>query len=133
MANTVRSVFLVIAGIVSIGLSIHCFNMDEGEYCSDSMYGGDAYTGMQNASASAARNVKTLSKIVKSGFGSTLLVGGLTLIAFSIQGKKEEKDKDNVSTFAESTIVNNNETAAVEEQKEVSFNNEQPQNEETKA
>lgn len=131
MANTVRSIFLVIAGIVSIGLSIHCFNMNEGEYCSDSMYGGDAYTGMQNASASAARNVKTLSKIVKSGFGSTLLVCGLTLIAFSIQGKKEEKD--NVSTFAESTIVNKNETAAVEEQEEVPINNEQPQNEETKA
>lgn len=129
MANTVRSIFLVIAGIVSIALSIHCFNMNEGEYCSDSMYGGDAYTGMQNASASAARNVKTLSKIVKSGFGSTLLVCGLTLIAFSIQGKKEEKN--NVS--AESTIMNNNETAAVEEQKEVSINNEKPQNEETKA
>lgn len=90
MANTVRSIFLVIAGIVSIALSIHCFNMNEGEYRSNSMYGGDAYTGMQNASASAARNVKTLSKIVKSGFGSTLLVCGLTLIAFSIQGKKEE-------------------------------------------
>ena len=129
MANTVRSIFLVIAGIASIGLSIHCFNMNEGEYCSDSIYGGDAYTGMQNASATAARNVKTLSKIVKSGFGSTLLVGGLTLIAFSIQGKKEEKN--NVS--AESTIMNNNETTAVEEQKEVSINNEQPQNEETKA
>lgn len=129
MANTIRSIFLVIAGIVSIGLSIHCFNMNEGEYCSDSMYGGDAYTGMQNASASAARNVKTLSKIVKSGFGSTLLVCGLALIAFSIQGKMEEKD--NVSTG--STIMNNNETAAAKEQKEVSINNEQPQNEETKS
>ena len=73
----------------------------------------------------------TPEEIAKSGFGSTLLVCGLTLIAFSIQGKKEEKD--NVSTFAESTIVNKNETATVEEQEEVSINNEQPQNEETKA
>ena len=105
--------------------------MDGGECCADTVYDINAYKGMQNASVTAARNVKTLSKIVKSGFGSTLLVGGLTLIAFSIQGKKEEKD--NVSTFAESTIVNNNETAAVEEQEEVSINNEQPQNEETKA
>lgn len=64
MNSKVRSILLALAGGVSIALSIYCFNMDAGEYCGDSMYGGDAYTGMQNASATAARNVKMLSKIV---------------------------------------------------------------------
>src|SRR5574344_11630 len=126
-----RTIILLIAGIVSIGFSIYCFNMYAGEYCSDSMYGGDAFTGIQNASATAARNVKALTKVVRTGFGSILLVGGLALIAFSIQVKKEEKD--NVSTSALHTTDSNHEIAVVDKQEEVPTNDKQPQIEEIKA
>lgn len=105
--------------------------MDVGEYCSDSMYGGDAFTGIQNASATAARNVETLTKVVRTGFGSILLVGGIALIAFSIQIKNE--DKNNVSTSAIPTTGSNNRIATVDKQEEVSTNDKQPQIEEIKA
>ena len=124
-----RTIILLIAGIVSIGFSIYCFNMDVGEYCSDSMYGGEAFTGIQNASATAARNVKTLTKVVRTGFGSILLVVGFALIALSIPAKKDE----NNYTSALPTTDGNNETATADKLNEVSTNQEQPQIEEVKA
>lgn len=45
-------------------------SMDTGTRTSYSYYGGDAYTGMQQASADAARNVKVQSEIILSGFRS---------------------------------------------------------------
>lgn len=38
-------------------------------------YGGDAYTGMQNASAQSATNVYHLNNIVKDGFGWFFIIG----------------------------------------------------------
>ena len=43
-------------------------SMDTGVRTSYSYYGGDAYTGMQQASADTARNVKLQSEIILSGF-----------------------------------------------------------------
>lgn len=45
-------------------------SMDTGTRTSYNYYGGDAYTGIQQASADAARNVKTQSEIILSGFRS---------------------------------------------------------------
>lgn len=81
---------MVIAGIISIWLSIQCFNMDAGETCSCSTYGGDAFTGIQNAGALTAKNVRALSEISRKGFGGVLLVGGVALIGFSIQERGKE-------------------------------------------
>lgn len=90
-----KTVLLAIVGIVSIILSICCFSMDAGEKESNSFYGGDAYTGMQQASAATARNVQSLSKIARFGFGSTLFICGASLIVLSIpasshKGKEQE-------------------------------------------
>ena len=64
----------MVIGIVAIGLSIKCYTIDEMDYESRSMYGGDAYTGIQNAAAATSKNVKELAEIVQFGFGSVLLV-----------------------------------------------------------
>ena len=79
-----KSVLLIIIGILAIALSIVSFCMDAGYDISYQQYGGDAYTGMQNATARTANNVDYLCKVVKFGFGSILLVSGLTLIVAGI-------------------------------------------------
>lgn len=82
---------LLVAGILSVLLGLLCFARNVGYPESRSIYGGDAYTGIQNAAAKTATNVVLLSQTVKFGFGSLLLVGGIALIAVGIpEGKKEE-------------------------------------------
>lgn len=69
----------VLTGIVAVitalvmlfsggGSAAKLSNMSTGTYTSYSFYGGDAYTGIQQASADAARNVKTQSDIIIAGF-----------------------------------------------------------------
>ena len=57
-----------------------CFSSEVPSGESNSIYGGDAYTGIQNASASTSRAVVELAKITRFGFGSILLIAGFTLI-----------------------------------------------------
>lgn len=80
----VKTIFLMLIGLLSIVLSICCFNSEVGDKVSMQYFGGDAYTGMQQASAHAANNILLLAKIVKTGFGSLLLVLGLGMIALGI-------------------------------------------------
>lgn len=84
MVQKLRSIVLIIIGIVAIGLSIKCFKIDDLSYESRSMYGGDAFTGIQNAAAITSKNVKELAGIVQFGFGSVLLVMGLTLVGVGL-------------------------------------------------
>ncbi len=84
MAQKFRAIVLIVIGVIAIGLSIKCFTIDELDYETRSMYGGDAYTGIQNAAAMTSRNVKELAEIVKFGFGSVLFVMGLTLVGFGL-------------------------------------------------
>lgn len=78
----------ILAGVLAVVLAIVLFTtpgnvvlnynsrpsamdtMDTGTRTSYSYYGGDAYTGMQQASADTARNVKIQSEIIQSGFRS---------------------------------------------------------------
>ena len=80
----------VIAVIFAIVLLAHpaVSGLPTGEHTSYSYYGGDAYTGIQQAGADAARNVKTLTEMAQAGFAgintglaALLLVLGLALIA----------------------------------------------------
>ncbi len=80
MVQKLRSIILIFVGIIAIGLSIKCYTIDDLSYESRSSYGGDAYTGIQNAAATTSKNVKELASIVQIGFGSVLLVMGLTLV-----------------------------------------------------
>lgn len=80
MVQKLRSIVLIVIGVIAIGLSIKCYTIDDLDYESRSMYGGDAFTGIQNAAATTSRNVKELASIVQFGFGSVLLVMGFTLV-----------------------------------------------------
>ena len=84
MVQKLRSTVLTIIGIIAIGLSIKCYTIDELDYEPRSSYGGDAYTGIQNAAARTSKNVKELAATVQFGFGSVLLVMGLTLVGFGL-------------------------------------------------
>ena len=96
MGNKVRSKIFMIIGVLSIIMSIVCFSSKVPNGESDIVYGGDAYTGIQNASASTSRAVVELAKITKLGFGSVLLIAGFTLIGIGstipVQRKTEEND-----------------------------------------
>lgn len=84
MGKDIRTVILIIIGVISIGLSIKCFSFKELDYEPKSMYGGDAFTGIQNAGAQTSENVKELANIVKFGFGSVLLVTGLGFLGVGL-------------------------------------------------
>lgn len=77
-------IFLLI-GILSVILSISAYGLNYGSYENNKSYGGDAYTGIQNAAAQSANNVIYTTKALAFGTGSILLIVGLSLIALSIQ------------------------------------------------
>jgi Predicted membrane protein len=76
----------IVSGFVAIHFSNVVQNMSIGYYESDSSYGGDAYTGIQNAAAQTANNVKALSEIVRKGLSGLLLALGIALIFFFAAG-----------------------------------------------
>ena len=84
--KTQKTIFAVV-GAVSILLGLICFCMSAGSFESYEYYGGDAYTGIQNAAATTARNVQCLCKIARFGFGSILVVAGFVMFALSLQEK----------------------------------------------
>ncbi len=69
-----------LAGVLAVILAFVCFGKYEGYIESSKSYGGDAYTGIQNASAQAANNTYHLAEITKFAGGSILLVIGLISI-----------------------------------------------------
>ena len=74
----------IICGIISIIFSFDIKKMSIGFYESSSQYGGDAYTGIQNASAQAANNVRDLANIVRTGLFAFFLITGIALICFFV-------------------------------------------------
>lgn len=77
---TKRTPFLIVVGILAIILAIVCFCKDVGSASLGYSYGGDAYTGIQNAAAQTANNILHLAEIARFGFSSVLLVLGLGMI-----------------------------------------------------
>ena len=104
-ANKIFNYILIGIGALSIIFAILCFVLN-GEfgscyYVGRQVYGGDAYTGIQNATATTANNIETLNESVetlansiKIGFGFVLLIFGLLIILLGtkklIQEKKNE-------------------------------------------
>lgn len=84
MEKKLRSIVLIIVGVIAICLSIKCYSIKDLNYEHKSTYGGDAYTGIQNAAAATSNNVKELASVVQFGFGSVLLVMGLTLVGVGL-------------------------------------------------
>lgn len=70
----------IVVGVISVILSFIVKGQDYSHYEYSSTYGGDAYTGIQNAAASTANNVGYLTDAVTFGFFAVLLVFGLVCI-----------------------------------------------------
>ena len=86
------------AGGFSIYASYIMKQMECGSTEWDMMYGGDAYTGIQNAAAQAANNVKDFAELVRDGFAIAFFVMGLLTILyfgikfFEVLGEKKIKN-----------------------------------------
>ncbi len=77
-------IFGMLASIVSMILGFSTLSKYTGAYESASSYGGDAYTGIQNAAAQTANNVRALAEIVAAGFGNLLIAIGLIFLFYFI-------------------------------------------------
>ena len=96
MKKNLRSILFVVIGAAAIILSIVAFQMNNGYHESSQRYGGDAYTGIQNAAATTANNIRYLINVCRFGFGSILLIGGATLCvvgATAMVKSDDEKEK----------------------------------------
>lgn len=67
-------------GALSVIFSFMVIAKDVGSFENNSAYGGDAYTGIQNAAAQTAVNVYYLNQILRFGFFAILLVAGIALL-----------------------------------------------------
>lgn len=84
VAKKIFIVLLLLTGVLSIILSFGISNSSWVAYVENITYGGDAYTGIQNAAAQTANNVKVLISTLEYGLSSILLIGGLSLIFSSL-------------------------------------------------
>ena len=89
----------IIVGVVSIAFGIVMLNMNSGVNTGYEWYGGDAYTGIQQAGADAAANVKRLTEVVKLGFGLLFMSSGIGLL--SVSGYRLKKGNDEVKNNLE--------------------------------
>ena len=96
--ETFVGVIIIILGCVAIfvGSSVNT----TGTYVPDSIYGGDAYTGIQNAAASTANNIKSQTGVIveiyeltMSYVGAVMIVSGFLVIAYDFLKYKNEPKK----------------------------------------
>ena len=94
----VVNVIGIISGFTAIRYSAVVKKLSVGSYSRSEIYGGDAYTGIQNAAADAANNVNDLAIVMRNGISYLLLIAGLLAVCYflsellgdlSIQGLSE--------------------------------------------
>ena len=99
-----RSILLIIIGALSIFLGSDILGMNTGNHVGNQEYGGDAYTGIQNAAAQTANNIQYLNRSLEEfatlmanwmGFllitiGTLLLVVGVSKTISAFQKKPVE-------------------------------------------
>ena len=105
MNKKILAIILIAVAVISIVLGVVTFikadiDWSSGIYTSKKTYGGDAYTGIQNAAADTSFNVtqtnailKDMNKTIAIGLGSILIVLGLVVAAVGVAfllGKKEK-------------------------------------------
>ena len=97
------AIAFIIIGILSIILAFCAYGCDVGYPERNKSYGGDAYTGIQNAAAETANNVHYLTEAVVFGVGSILLVAGFSLAATGMylyaNSKEDTDDTPNQNTY----------------------------------
>ena len=74
----------MISGILSVLFGIITLCLDKGSFEGSYSYGGDAYTGIQNAAAQAANNIQDLARIVSFGLGFLLISFGIFMICYFV-------------------------------------------------
>lgn len=72
----------MISGVISIIGASAVNARGTGAYEAATSYGGDAYTGIQNAAAQTANNVQSLARLVQTGMSRLLIVLGIALICY---------------------------------------------------
>ena len=93
---------IIFAIVILSGNNTNLVGMSTGTRTSYDWYGGDAYTGIQQAAADTARNVSDLAKIVQVGFqeqngtgiGYLLLILGIWIFMHSLHVLNEIKARD---------------------------------------
>lgn len=85
----------IISGVISFILGVCTATKYIGGSESYSKYGGDAYTGIQNAAAGTSNNVLLLSNVIRYAMASLLIVFGLALIFYFGIKLVESLKKDN--------------------------------------
>lgn len=70
------------SGFLSIIFGACVSAMSTGSVELNERYGGDAYTGIQNAAAQTANNVRQLTGVVRAGISWSLIVFGIAMIAY---------------------------------------------------
>ncbi len=97
-----RSIVFIAIGILCFIFSIACAGFEVGRIERMSVYGGDAFTGIQNAAAQTSENVYYLNKILKTGFTFMFVIAGLGFIGAAIPPSR--KDAATVGTGSDATI-----------------------------
>ena len=95
------AIVIVVMGIYSIVLGIENSRY-YGGFETETVYGGDAYTGIQNASAQTANNVANVGYFLSGRYEDTMVFigvglivsGGLVLLYYLAENKSKKKTTD---------------------------------------
>ena len=80
-AEKIRNILFVVIGVLSIIFAIKIGVLSTGSFVMFLTYGGDAYTGIQNACAGAANNAIDVANILQQGFEYCLIIAGFVLVS----------------------------------------------------
>ena len=80
-AEKIRNILFLIIGVLSIIFAIKIGGLSTGSFEMPLSYGGDAYTGIQNACAGAANNAIDVANILQQGFEYCLIIAGFVLVS----------------------------------------------------
>lgn len=80
----IRSFVCIVVGVLGIitAVNLHFY----GEWTMYEYYGGDAYSGIQNAAADTARNIDQLGELVEDGMKAVFYLFSIIFIAYGIIG-----------------------------------------------
>ena len=118
----IGSIFILIA-VLALIFSIVCFSLDIGDKESNKSYGGDAYTGIQNAAAQTATNVRILNKAVNKISGMAFIIVGLTFASLGLNKlitNEKKADAEWVDNESE-VIAENQETSDSQPSEKIVF------------
>ncbi len=87
-----RSILLTILGFCLILCGSDVLNMNIGHAELRQNYGGDAYTGIQNAECTTGQLIILQSDIISYGLGCIMIFGGITMIVFAIPTELKRKE-----------------------------------------